>query len=832
MAQLYIDITFPTPGSPVDRTFLLRGNISWSVPSNWTNISKNVSVQFGPGGQLVAGTFTSGLNWQCTGTVNPSTPWGSWVQVTLSANASFRYFQILTPVVVTLPVSTTFMVQLFPPIAPTIGLTPFTSPIVAPQVPLDFMFTGSATSPQAPIAVVQYKVEGGEFANAVNASGNWSQFNIRLPLPPTPGGPDHVLTIRAIDTFGTVGEISKPFAVHSEPPIVVPPGSDTTFTGAPTTSSVTSWTRLEPQSTNADIGTTSSARVFDPLWMLTRQWQMGEFQAEDAGTPVQARVRTTTATICRRFSGELPKPATSAPAPVAAQAYNPAQTPLEVLVERRRMRARDEQDARMLTFAVESGLHFLRMLESQALSKYRPAFITKLALKPATAGLVPIDDASSRYVQSMVGRAPDGRQLATLLRTSGAAQLVLDAALNIAVADQPKVQQAATSWLAWYDSMYSEPGGTTDDAWNPPRLEYALSVGARLSANAGDEMTYSASEIDGPIDWSSFDVNNQALLTTAADQGFTSIVESTIPAPVNFPGIPAPRFWEMEDARLAYGLVPVGPPDLAQLLMIEYVSSYGNDWFVVPLTLPVGSVTRVESLVITDTFGVRNLIRPIGDPAIPPANFSLWQSSFRNPNTSSAAKVATNRFFLPPTLTRTIDSGPLEDVLLMRDEMANLAWAIERTVESPIEQPAQRYEAPDPVLRIPPLDPAVADLPRYLLSTGVPRNWIPLLPVQIPNPAFPGVPGQILSRLKRAGVLEPNGYGTIYAFTGEILGSLGAKLLYDEEVPREGARLTRQRRMARWTDGSTWVWTSYRNQVGLGEGSSQLKFDQVIEPGG
>ena len=57
---------------------------------NWTNISKNVSVQFGPGGQLVAGVFTSDNNWQCTGTVNPSTPWGSFVQLTLSANASFR----------------------------------------------------------------------------------------------------------------------------------------------------------------------------------------------------------------------------------------------------------------------------------------------------------------------------------------------------------------------------------------------------------------------------------------------------------------------------------------------------------------------------------------------------------------------------------------------------------------------------------------------------------------------------------------------------------------------------------------------------------------------
>jgi hypothetical protein len=363
------------------------------------------------------------------------------------------------------------------------------------------------------------------------------------------------------------------------------------------------------------------------------------------------------------------------------------------------------------------------------------------------------------------------------------------------------------------------------------RLEYALSVGARLSADAGDELTFSASEIDGPIDWSSFDVNPQASLIAATDQGFAAIVETSIPAPVSFPGVPAPRFWEMEDARLAYGLVPVGPTDLAELMMIEYVSSYGNDWFVVPLTLPVGSVTRVESLVVTDTFGVRNLIRPIGDPAIPQPHFSLWQSAVRNLASSGAGGVVRNRFFLPPTLSRTIDSGPLEDVLFMRDEMANLAWAIERTVESAVEQPAQRYEAPDAVPQDAPPDPAVANLPRYLLSTQVPPNWIPLLPVQIPKPAFPGTAGQILSRLKRGAVLQPDGSRKVHGAKGEVLLSLGNLLLYDEEVPREGARITRQRRMARWSDGSTWLCTSFRNQAGQGEGSSQLKFDRLVEPG-
>jgi hypothetical protein len=834
--QLFVNITSPPGNVPfVDRTFLVAGTLSTLfLPTNSTVVAKSASVQFGPGGPTVGATFSGAtLNWQCSGSIPPSIPWGSMVQLTIRGQATFRSSVIPgTSQLTTLNVNTTLMVRMFPAVAPNIGLSPFPSPIVAPEMPVGFAFVGSATSPQAPVVVVQYKVEGGQFANAVNVSGDWSQFRIVLPLPPTAAGNDHTLTIRAIDTFGTTGEINAPISVRQQPPVVVPPGSKTTFSGAPTTSSITSWTRLEPQCTGADMGTSSSARLFDPLWMLTRQWQMGEFQAEDAGTPIQARVRATSAGLTRRFLGELPKPAGPGPAAIAAQPYDPSRTPLEVLVERRRMRAADASDPRMLTFAVDAGLHFLRMLEVQPLSRsYRPAFLTKFALQPLTpAAAALVDDATVRYMQSMVGRAPDGRQMAATLRTTGAAQLANDPALNIASADRAEVQTAATAWLTWYDAMYSEPAGPTDDAWNPPRLEYALSVGARLSAGAQDEMTYSASEVDGPIDWSSFDVNPQASLTPSTDRSVTSLVEAVIPAPVTFPGAPAPRFWEMEDARLAYGLVPVGPTDLAHLMMIEYASTYGNDWFVVPLTLAVGSVTRVDSLVVTDTFGVRSLVRPINDPALPPAFFSMWQSSVKHPLPSAGPKVAANRFFLPPTLPRTLDSAAVEEVLFMRDEMANVAWAIERTVENPIEQPARCYEAPDAA---PPSEAEPAsELPRYLLASRVPPNWIPLLPVQIQNPLQPGTPGQALTRLKRGAVLQVDGTTKVHAARGDVLLSAASLLIYDEEVPREGARITRQRRLARWTDGSTWVWTAFQNQIGQGEGASALDFDRLLDPRG
>src|SRR5262245_66256589 len=57
------------------------------------------------------------------------------------------------------------------------------------------------------------------------------------------------------------------------------------------------WTRLEPQSRSGDPTPGLEARVHDPLWLLARQWQFGEFQGEDAGTPLTAHVETLAARV-------------------------------------------------------------------------------------------------------------------------------------------------------------------------------------------------------------------------------------------------------------------------------------------------------------------------------------------------------------------------------------------------------------------------------------------------------------------------------------------------------------------------------------------------------
>jgi hypothetical protein len=54
---------------------------------------------------------------------------------------------------------------------------------------------------------------------------------------------------------------------------------------------VLAWNRLEgrPRKPNS-FDRSLAAEIRDAAWMLTRQWQLGEFEGDDAGSPVAAQV--------------------------------------------------------------------------------------------------------------------------------------------------------------------------------------------------------------------------------------------------------------------------------------------------------------------------------------------------------------------------------------------------------------------------------------------------------------------------------------------------------------------------------------------------------------
>ena len=63
------------------------------------------------------------------------------------------------------------------------------------------------------------------------------------------------------------------------------------------------WVRLEPRCRSDDFSAGLEAWIADPLWMFTRQWQLGEFQGEDVGSPIKAELTLRTAKLDHVFLG-------------------------------------------------------------------------------------------------------------------------------------------------------------------------------------------------------------------------------------------------------------------------------------------------------------------------------------------------------------------------------------------------------------------------------------------------------------------------------------------------------------------------------------------------
>jgi hypothetical protein len=563
--------------------------------------------------------------------------------------------------------------------------------------------------------------------------------------------------------------------------------------------SITSWIRLEPAANRADEDSGLEARVHDPLWLLGRQWQMGEFAGSDSGSPIVARLRADVSLITRYKAG-LP----DGPAPV--RVYDGKLQPLETVVEREPVR----QPERLL-LAADAGLHFLRLLAGRTLiGSYRDDYIRKYPISPLTPEQrSEIDPAGLRGFAMLTGRVPHGDLLyADLSRDRD--RLPPDPAID--PADLPLVQRIVAEWLAWYESLFSEPD-PGDSAWLDERLEYAFSVGARTAE--GERTLVAREYIDGQLDWYAFDSAAGPALGAAADPAPQSVVRTTLPAGVSFRGMPAQRWWEFEDAQVDFGGVDAGPEDLARMLLIEFAASYGNDWFVIPIELETGSLCTIRSLVVTDTFGGRFLV-PDSNPRSGP--WRMFQLTSESASLERAVPPST--LFVPPVVLKNVQSPPVEDVVFFRDEMANMAWGVEHIAQGRDGRAVNRH---DEYYQNPPEPPAAAPsgVLKYELASTVPDYWIPLVPVQIE--------GGRAMRLRRAAMLDAQGVPQFNRARGRILNPRpGQRLdLYEEEVPREGIRVFRNCQYTRWVNGTTHLWIGRRKDIGRGEGSSGLRFDSL-----
>ena len=88
--------------------------------------------------------------------------------------------------------------------------------------------------------------------------------------------------------------------------------------------SVTTWNRLEARPRTHELRPRAAAEVRDALWMLTKQWQMGEFRGSDAGSPVFAKLQIDTTRLTKYRPDAQADPAVRARRAARSQGRAPA----------------------------------------------------------------------------------------------------------------------------------------------------------------------------------------------------------------------------------------------------------------------------------------------------------------------------------------------------------------------------------------------------------------------------------------------------------------------------------------------------------------------------
>ncbi|MBK3641563.1 hypothetical protein [Streptomyces sp. MBT33] len=560
--------------------------------------------------------------------------------------------------------------------------------------------------------------------------------------------------------------------------------------------------RYDPLPRDTGMEEALAARTGDAAWFLARQYALGEFRGDDAASPVSVSLARETHRLDGWRSGVEGEGGEWLP-------YDPATMVLEELVESEPVTG---PDARL---TLSGALRWQRALTAAGLIALLPAF-ARVCPFAADGPLAP-----TGLSAAVRGRLPDPVALAPWLGRLAERDETAAKEFDAPDSALDALATAAAAWLSWWHAhvMTDTPVGPPKPppSWNTRRMEYAFEV--RASSLPGLELR--AEEYHGGhLDWWALDGPVQPLPVSEA--AVTRDRRKIVPTPAVYGGMPVSRFWEMEDARIDFGSVDASPADLGRLMLIAFATVYNSDWFCVPLPLPVGSLSRIVDCTVTDVFGGRTTLRhATADDPVVWSLFGLGGPGASGnggiPPASGMTQPPSPWFYRPAALPAGLESPPVESVLLLRDEQANLAWAVEESVADDADERVDRYDrwvATAP----PPAPPPPDGSPRYRVVTEVPSHWYPLVPQVLAD--------QESVRLRLAGLNR--GDGSPRPTLGQLLGETG--WLYEEEVPRSGVRVERGRQYTRWQDGRTHAWTARSRGSGTGGGSSGLRFD-VLEGG-
>ena len=270
------------------------------------------------------------------------------------------------------------------------------------------------------------------------------------------------------------------------------------------------------------------------------------------------------------------------------------------------------------------------------------------------------------------------------------------------------------------------PPRDSPDRWDASRLTYAATFDSAVG------------ELDitdhrgGPMDWFSADAD-AAILSGEVPE---SEPVALIPTPLEYPGAPLNRFWEIEDNNVDIGGYAPDTAHFATMLLVDLIYSHADDWFLFPVDVTSGSIAVITQMTVTDSFGetydsaervAENTLRYPGLQA--PSDFSVYRCK----------GLPAEALVVWPVAEGPLESAAIERVQLGIDEQSNVMWALERIIDS--RQATRRAMSADAAHPAYPEPSPSGNLTNpktysYVPAKGVETHWHPYELNWMPTPVY------------------------------------------------------------------------------------------------
>ena len=570
--------------------------------------------------------------------------------------------------------------------------------------------------------------------------------------------------------------------------------------------------RVEGSNRDPDNEDNLAMRIADPLWMLGRQWQFGEFLAEDNGSPIQVTAHY------RKLKLDV------------FSASGDSRTllngmPLEVYVEAMEAPIHDLRTKVRIGQQLERIIK--RKFEKAAAQNYIRNLRSTFKLSPnkwTNEDKKTLDNGSDSFFRLMAKKAIDGHQVIDKVEKDES---------YFSTGSFAGLLPCIKELYSWYKDSIAQPNPGKKECWVPNQLLHKFQVHQKQHSGKLHDICLTAPDYQsGELDWYSFDTLD--VKGDTYNQLDKEAPDSRLPIHVTFGGIPDKRLYSFEDNKIDLGSMDLEAKDLLRMMLVDFSLVSGSDWYAIGLKMGLGELCWIDKIEVKDVFGVVTTItngqklsntEKVG-PQLSDNPLEVWDVFKIRKETPSYYEQSQHPMYLAPVVNHRQESEPIEELLFVRDEFANMVWAVERKVQNEMGDTVEGFElhlehhGPFQEEDTPEQDEAGTFVPGYQLATNVPSNWIPFLPIQISE-------GSTQIELQRALMLRNTDNDNPTDI--ESLSRLAKELerVREEAVPRAGVRIQLTKQRVRWTDGRTYVWLGRKVLTGRGEGNSGIRFDEM-----